>query len=166
MPRGRHGERYQDAPCSRHAKVHQSRAMSDPQGVAETKEVCVMRRIKWVVAVLAMLVVMVGSAVPAVAHDFGPTIFCDAGTLTNCANHVDPTSAGDAFSCMGNVGGLLSCTSRVTGDSSPHCAFMGNESSSKNRDVYMCGPQSAFSNQTAGEFWQQMDAAQRQGVYP
>jgi hypothetical protein len=43
--------------------------MSNPQGVAENEGGCVMRRTKLVVAVLAMLVVMVGSAVPAMAQD-------------------------------------------------------------------------------------------------
>jgi hypothetical protein len=40
-------------------------------GVAENEGGCVMRRIKLVVAVLAMLVVMVGGAVPALAQGWG-----------------------------------------------------------------------------------------------
>jgi hypothetical protein len=123
-----------------------------------------MRRV--LLGTLTLLLILAACALPAFAHDFGPDIFCDAGTLTNCTNHVDPTSEGDAFSCEGDVGGLLNCTSQLTGDSSSYCVFMGNDASSQDRDVYVCGPQSDFSNQIEGEFWQQMDAAQSQGVYP
>ena len=113
-----------------------------------------------------LLLVEAACASPAFAHDFGPLVFCDQGTLTNCTNHVDPAFPGDTFSCEGEVGGVVSCTSQVSGDNSPYCSYMGNEASSKNRDVYMCGPQSEFSSQTKDEYWQQMDAAQSQGVYP
>src|SRR5919205_4148051 len=105
---------------------------------------------------LALMFILAISALPATADSFGPAFFCDAGTLNNCTDTSNPALAEDTFSCGGTAGSVASCTNQITGESSPYCPFMGEESS-KNRDVYMCGPPSDFSNQIVDRFWQQVD---------
>ena len=125
-----------------------------------------MRRIRSSFALAAVAVAMlVASALPAAADDFGPTFFCDAQALTNCTDTSDPALAEDTFSCEGALRDVTGCTDRRTGASSPYCAFMGEETSN-NRDAYMCGPPQDFSDQIVDRFWQQVEAAQQQVGYP
>ena len=114
---------------------------------------------------LALMFILAVSALPAAADSFGPAFFCDAGTLNNCTDTSDPALAEDTFSCGGTAGDVASCTNQRTGESSPYCPFMGEETS-KNRDAYLCGPQPDFSNQVTDRFWQQVKSAQQQVGFP
>jgi hypothetical protein len=90
-------------------------------------------------ALLVMSAVLSAFALPAVAHGFGPVLYCDAGTLQNCTDTTDAASAQDAFSCEGTAGDAASCTNQISGEASPYCAFMGHVSGT-DRDSYLCGP--------------------------
>ena len=90
-------------------------------------------------AVLVMSAVLAAFAFPAAAHGFGPVLYCDAGTLQNCTDTTDAAIAGDAFSCEGTAGDVVSCTNQKTGEASPNCVFEGLVSGT-NRDSYLCGP--------------------------
>jgi hypothetical protein len=88
---------------------------------------------------LVMSMVLAAFALPAAAQSFGPVLYCDAGTLQNCTDTTDATTAGDAFGCEGTVGDTASCTNQRSGEVSPYCVFMGHVSGT-NRDSYLCGP--------------------------
>jgi hypothetical protein len=96
-------------------------------------------RTRMFLATLVMALVLVASALPAVAHGFGPVFYCDAGTLKNCTDTIDVASAEDTFSCEGTAGDTTNCTNRRTGEASPYCVFEGHVSGTE-RDSYLCGP--------------------------
>ena len=131
---------------------------------------------KIMLTVVAMLAVMVAlllvlalSALPAAANGFGPAFFCDAQAFSNCTDTSDPALAEDTFSCEGAVRDVGSCTNQATGESAPYCVFMGEdmaEGGSTNRDAYLCGPPQDFSNEVKGQFWYYLEAAQQQVGYP
>src|SRR5919205_3185539 len=102
-----------------------------------------MRRIRVVLRLsVVMGAILIVSTLPATAHGFGPAVYCNAGTLNNCTDTSDPALAEDAFSCEGKADDTVSCTNRVTGESSPYCVFLGHVSGT-NRDSYLCGPEPA-----------------------
>jgi hypothetical protein len=107
------------------------------------------------------VVVLAAYAIPAVAHNFGPAFFCDAGTLSKCTDTVEANSAEDVFDCEGEARSVVSCTNRTMGNSSwPYCAFMGNETGGEARDAYMCGTETNITAEVVEDFWQQRKAAQ------
>jgi hypothetical protein len=99
---------------------------------------------------LVMPLVLVAFALPAAAHGFGPVLYCDAGTLSNCTDTIDVASAQDTFGCEGEAGDAASCTNRRTGEASPYCVFQGHVSGTE-RDSYLCGPALGEQQQQPGE---------------
>jgi hypothetical protein len=94
---------------------------------------------KDVFVALVMPLVLAAFALPVSAHGFGPVLYCDTGSLSNCTDTIDAASAGDTFSCEGKAGETASCTNRSTGEASPYCVFLGHVSGTE-RDSYLCGP--------------------------
>lgn len=89
--------------------------------------------------VLVISAVLAAFTLPAAAHGFGPVLYCDTGTLQNCTDTTDAGTARDIFSCEGTAGAAASCTNRMSGETSPYCAFMGHLSGT-DRDSYLCEP--------------------------
>ena len=121
-------------------------------------------------AALMIVLVTAALALPAAAHGFGPVFYCDAGTLKNCTDTIDATSAEDTFSCEGTVRDVGSCTNLLTGESAPYCVFMGEdmaEGASTNRDAYLCGGSpERFTDEVDHLFWDFLETAQQKVGYP
>ena len=90
--------------------------------------------------VLALLLTLAASTLPAAAHGGGSVFYCDAGTLNNCTDTTDPASSDDFFKCEGQAGDVVSCTDQTTGEALPYCVFLGQVSGTE-RDSYLCGPE-------------------------
>jgi hypothetical protein len=88
--------------------------------------------------VALVLLALSASALPAAAHGGGPAFYCDAGTLNNCTDTGDIATAEDFFSCEGTTRDSARCTNRITGETSPYCAFHEYEPG-KDQDHYLCG---------------------------
>ena len=120
--------------------------------------------------ILALLLTLAVSALPAAADDFGPAFFCDAQVFSNCTDTSNPALAEDTFSCEGTVRDIASCTNLLTGESAPYCVFMGEdmaEGVSTNRDAYLCGgAPERFTDEVNHLFWDFLETAQQKVGYP
>jgi hypothetical protein len=120
--------------------------------------------------ILALLLTLAVSALPAAADDFGPAFFCDAQAFSNCTDTSNPALAEDTFSCEGTVRDIASCTNLLTGESAPYCVFMGEdmaEGVSTNRDAYLCGgAPERFTDEVNHLFWDFLETARQKVGYP
>ncbi len=88
---------------------------------------------------VVMVAMLIASALPAAAQGLGPSIFCDAGTFSECTDSLRLDSSRASFACEAAVRDAASCTNERTAETFPYCVLLGHEPGA-DRDVYLCGP--------------------------